>query len=224
MGNRTILLVALLAATVSMSAQPTPDLPERLQLLPTQTAGAFRVTWQGQTGRTYFVQYSEDLVRWQYLPVVEAGAGVSINYGFASTAPRCFVRLQCADRVAADPCGADFDGDGVSNWVEIQRGLNPMVADLDTDKDGIPDAWETAHGLNPSNPNDATDDSDGDGVKANDEFTFGLDPRIADAGASAPVGGRSVYVYTANDELSTYTPAVGSVTNYSPDAEGNVQP
>jgi len=61
-------------------------------------------------------------------------------------------------------------------------------------------------------------------VEAKDEFTFGLDPRIADAGVAAPAGTRSVFVYTANDELSTYTPPVGSATNYSPDAEGNVQP
>lgn len=190
----------------------------------TGESGAYQITWQGQTGRTYFVLYSEDLVHWQYLPVIETGTGASIDYGFASTAPRCFVRLQCANMVAPDPYGADFDGDGVSNWVEIQRGMNPMVADLDSDNDGMPDAWEIAHHLNPNDKNDANDDSDGDGIKAKDEFTFGLDPRIADAGASAPAGARSVYVYTANDELSTYTPAVGSPTNYSPDAEGNLLP
>jgi hypothetical protein len=27
---------------------------------------------------------------------------------------------------------------------------------VDTDNDGIPDAWEPAHGLNPNNPADAT--------------------------------------------------------------------
>jgi hypothetical protein len=59
---------------------------------------------------------------------------------------------------------------------------------------------------------------------AKDEFTFGLDPRLADAGATAPAGGRSAFVYTANDELSSYTPPVGSGTAYAPDAEGNVKP
>lgn len=33
----------------------------------------------------------------------------------------------------------------------------------DTDGDGMPDAWEKAHGLNPNNPADATQDCTGDG-------------------------------------------------------------
>ena len=34
---------------------------------------------------------------------------------------------------------------------------------VDTDHDGIPDNWETAHGLNPKDPNDANGDCNGDG-------------------------------------------------------------
>jgi len=35
-------------------------------------------------------------------------------------------------------------------------GLTPTAPPVDTDNDGMPDDWETAHGLNPTNPADAT--------------------------------------------------------------------
>jgi len=37
-----------------------------------------------------------------------------------------------------------------------QGDIKNTKADTDTDGDGIPDKWETAHGLNPKNPKDAT--------------------------------------------------------------------
>ena len=42
----------------------------------------------------------------------------------------------------------------VNGYTEANFGKGSRPADFDTDKDGIPDAWETANGLN---PNDATD-------------------------------------------------------------------
>ena len=40
--------------------------------------------------------------------------------------------------------------DDVGGWPEYKG-----TQEQDTDKDGIPDAWETAHGLNPEDPTDA---------------------------------------------------------------------
>lgn len=37
----------------------------------------------------------------------------------------------------------------------LMEGLTPGKAPADKDNDGVPDAWETAHGLNPSDPKDA---------------------------------------------------------------------
>jgi hypothetical protein len=54
--------------------------------------------------------------------------------------------------------------------------LNP---DLDTDKDGLPDAWELLHNLNPNDPTDATLDTDGDGSNNREEYLAGTDPTQA---------------------------------------------
>jgi hypothetical protein len=43
----------------------------------------------------------------------------------------------------------------------------------------MPDAWETAYGLNPFDPADALLDADGDGMSNRDEYLAGTDPRDA---------------------------------------------
>lgn len=48
---------------------------------------------------------------------------------------------------------------------------------LDTDKDGLPDAWEKKYKLNPNDPYDATIDSDGDGYTNIEEYINGTNPK-----------------------------------------------
>lgn len=49
-------------------------------------------------------------------------------------------------------------------------------ADPDADHDGMLDSWETANGLNPADPADATQDRDHDGQSNKDEFIAGTNP------------------------------------------------
>ena len=49
--------------------------------------------------------------------------------------------------------------------------------DPDLDDDGLPDEWESAHGLDPDNATDATMDFDDDGHSNAAEFAAGTDPR-----------------------------------------------
>ncbi|MFH1701796.1 MAG: PKD domain-containing protein [Nitrospirota bacterium] len=50
---------------------------------------------------------------------------------------------------------------------------------LDSDNDGMPDEWETAHGLDPNNP-DANLDPDNDGLPNLQEYQHGTDPNNPD--------------------------------------------
>ncbi len=47
----------------------------------------------------------------------------------------------------------------------------------DRDLDGLPDAWESAYGLDPDSPDDADLDSDGDGLSNRAEYLAGTNPR-----------------------------------------------
>lgn len=50
-------------------------------------------------------------------------------------------------------------------------------SNLDSDGDGMPDAWEVEHGLNRNDPADAAQDADGDGLSNLEEFQQNSDPR-----------------------------------------------
>ena len=51
----------------------------------------------------------------------------------------------------------------------------------DSDKDGIPDEWESEHGLDTYDPSDAELDFDKDGLANLQEYTFRTNPRNADS-------------------------------------------
>ena len=44
--------------------------------------------------------------------------------------------------------------------------------------DGMPDAWEIAHGLNPYDPSDAIEDCNGDGYTNIEKYINGIDPKM----------------------------------------------
>lgn len=48
---------------------------------------------------------------------------------------------------------------------------------VDTDKDGMPDAWEKANGLNPKDPSDAIKDCNGDGYTNIEKYINGIDTK-----------------------------------------------
>jgi hypothetical protein len=58
----------------------------------------------------------------------------------------------------------------VGGFPEIKGGEPPK----DSDNDGMPDEWETQHGLNPRNPHDGNEDGNGDGYTNLEEYLNGL--------------------------------------------------
>ncbi len=61
---------------------------------------------------------------------------------------------------------------------EYQNGTDPRVSDSDADL--MPDDWEVANSLNPTNANDAAEDADNDGLDNSEEFSAGTNPHIED--------------------------------------------
>ena len=68
-------------------------------------------------------------------------------------------------------------GLGVLQVLSSPLVLQPAV---DADADGLPDAYETANGLNPGSAADAALDADGDGLSNLAEYRLGSDPHVAD--------------------------------------------
>ncbi|NQZ99305.1 MAG: metallophosphoesterase, partial [Myxococcales bacterium] len=81
----------------------------------------------------------------------------------------------------------DDDGDGVPNgadpfpndsleWSDSDDDGIGDYADQDDDNDGLPDAWEIEHGLNPLSSTDASGDADSDGLPNLLEYQLGMNP------------------------------------------------
>lgn len=66
---------------------------------------------------------------------------------------------------------------------DLSAALAIGIGAPDSDDDGMEDAWELAHGLDPADPSDASGDADDEGVSNLREFRLGLDPNAADTDA-----------------------------------------
>jgi hypothetical protein len=177
-----ILMRTLLALLVGLfvihtvTAQTATAPNEGSRLTPGSMPGSYDFSWWGQPGRTYFIQHSEDMMAWEYVPLIESGVNGALSWTFNPTATKCFLRLQFSDIPTNDPFNDDFDGDKVSNLDEVTLGTNPLAA-ADTDTDGLPDDWERFYfGHTGADPN-AT--APGQGMTNLQHFELGSNPNNA---------------------------------------------
>lgn len=89
------------------------------------------------------------------------------------------------------PTGADGEGlslqrrsaapglPGPTAWLAAPPTPGQPLGGADADQDGLPDAWEIAHGLDPNDPADAALDPDADGLTNRQEYEADTDPADA---------------------------------------------
>jgi len=133
--------LVLLFANSSFAQPAEPWENEGQSLSEGPVAGDMTYEWWGKSGRTYFIQSSEDLMDWTYIPIIEAGIDDWVEWGFSFTADSIFLRLKFSDIPTINPDTADFDGDDISNWDELLQESDPFGT-LDLNGNGIPDDWE----------------------------------------------------------------------------------
>ncbi|NIP98020.1 MAG: hypothetical protein GWO24_33165, partial [Akkermansiaceae bacterium] len=69
-------------------------------------------------------------------------------------------------------------GNSIGQLAFLSPGTSNLTdPNLDSDRDGMPDSWETDHGLNPGDPSDAALDHDRDLQTNLFEYLGGTDPR-----------------------------------------------
>lgn len=174
----------LLLTSSLLDATPVPQ----TQVSVTEgSSGTWNVNWVGVTARTYFLQWSIDLVQWQYAPVIEFGTGAK-SCGIPTQGERkFFVRLHYADGTSVttlqEARKADFDNDGIPNHYEIENLLtDPLDANSaggDSDNDRLADGWELYRFGNLTKC--GYDDPDGDGYTNFEECAHGSNPDSADS-------------------------------------------
>lgn len=89
--------------------------------------------------------------------------------------------------LGTDPNYADTVGGSLGDYTRVLiYGLDPLADS--TVGDGIPDWWKIAHGINPLDPDAASQDPDGDNITNLGEYLLGTDPQKTSAYNSGTPG------------------------------------
>lgn len=86
--------------------------------------------------------------------------------------------LDANEESGTDP--GDTNGNYQVDAAEIGNWVSTSAYNADTDRDGMPDAWEQIHGLDPLDPRDADQDLDGGGLSNASEYRESKNPTDPD--------------------------------------------
>ena len=160
----------------------------------------------GVADQIYEVDHPDGELTVEYSCIEDGWAGVGNiigdpqlvlgNFRLKGTSP-------CID--AGNPvCGTSHDMDDEARWdhpdhanviVNGEESIVDIGADeyADHDEDGMLDSWEVQYGLDPSDPSDAVEDLDGDGVTNFEEYQNNLDPGNSDTDGDGMPDGWEMY-------------------------------
>jgi pectate lyase len=100
--------------------------------------------------------YVPPITTHQVTDVASATALYNLILQKAGCWPRDRVTLDCINEAQTGTGSYGRDAPAAPDDAWFMDGLTPTTPPVDTDDDGMPDTWETAHSLNPNNPDDAT--------------------------------------------------------------------
>jgi hypothetical protein len=145
----SIAMLALLATTAGGDPTPQPQMQFAQGL-----QGTFNADWEGVAGRTYFTQFSMNLVDWHFAPFIDFGDG-GHHRGIESDADKLFLRLLYGEFAGVnslnDALMSDMDEDGLTSLFEVMHGFDPLTANANADgeEDGLLLTSEQQYGTSP---------------------------------------------------------------------------
>ncbi|MBP6734358.1 MAG: thrombospondin type 3 repeat-containing protein [Chromatiaceae bacterium] len=110
----------------------------------------------------------------------------------------------------------------VAEQDELNNGLLVVVGSLaaDADRDGMLDAWERDHSLDPLDPGDAGLDGDADGLTNLQEFQRGTDPRDSDSDDDKVLDGQDAFPLNPAESADTDGDGIGNNADPDDDNDG----
>lgn len=187
------------STTLLAATPPTADSQNSgLRVHFDDATGSFQLTWWGIDTHYYFVEQTDDLESWSFVPTVEEGADAPLAVAFQLSTERWFWRVRHSNDPDSELLSADYNDIGISAWDQLQLGYNPFDW-VDSNENNLHDAWEMhyfgALGVDPS----AT--SANPGLTHADAFALGADPTIDE---SADPALRENFTYDDRGWLGSY--------------------
>jgi uncharacterized protein (DUF1800 family) len=177
-----------LKSALGFSGYGSADLSDRLKFrlyaLRAATSNAWTITFEIRNLTSNTVVVSRSYTNCTAAPTVENGTAVWLDYDGNTNFPSMIVHQGVQMFFTTNPLAA----------------FPALAAYKDTDKDGMPDGWETTYSFNKLSAADATLDADGDGLINRDEYLFGTNPRLADTDGDGISDG--LEVANSSDPLS----------------------
>ncbi len=165
-------------------------------------------------------------VEYSYDPVVDEPGDDTLLFTVDATAPAALAVDPGTGEITWTPGAGDYgntftftltvdDGDGGTD----DEVISIEVVFGDADGDDMADSWELENGLDPTDPSDALDDPDGDGLDNLTEFEGDTDPNSFDGPTPPtliePIGGVDVTTDTPTLVVGNATDPQGEPLTYS---------